>query len=54
MLTFSSTEDEAYYLKLEALWILTNLAYVGDEDTMRILASDLDPAELAAVTKADL
>ena len=54
MLTFSSTEEEAYYLKLEALWILTNLAYVDSEDTMRILASDLDPNELATVTKVDL
>jgi len=42
MLTFASAEEEAYYLKLEALWILTNLAMGGIEDIMRILESDLD------------
>jgi len=46
MLTFASAEEEAYYLKLEALWILTNLAIADLEDTMRILASDLDQTAL--------
>ena len=34
-----TTEEESYYLKLEALWILANLAYIELEETMCILAS---------------
>ena len=38
MLSFTSMEEEAYYLKIEALWLLTNLAYCEEIDAMRILA----------------
>ena len=34
-----SREEEAYYMKLEALWIIANLAYIELEPTMCILAS---------------
>ena len=35
-------EEEVYYMKLEALWILTNLAFTTRVNTMRLLASRLD------------
>jgi len=54
MLIFASDEEEAYYLKLEALWILTNLAMADLEGTMRILASDFDQTMLQNMTKTDL
>ena len=47
LLNFNSNEEEAYFMKLEALWILTNLACTDDDDeAMLILASDLDPTSL--------
>ena len=42
MLSFHSMEEEVYYLKLEALWILTNLAVTDTVSSMCLLASDLD------------
>ncbi len=50
MLSFTSMEEEAYYLKIEALWLLTNLAYCEEIDAMRILAGptskDMDLEDL--------
>ena len=42
MLSFQCMDEEVYYLKLEALWILTNLAVTDEESAMCLLASDLD------------
>lgn len=45
----SSTEEEEhmYHLKLEALWLLTNLAMTDDEDTMMlIMASSFEQGKL--------
>ena len=39
MLSYQSTGEEVYYLKLEALWILTNLAMSDSINVMKILAS---------------
>ena len=47
-------EEEVYYLKLEALWILTNLAVTDDESAMCLLASDLDQNQLQVFTKPEL
>ena len=46
----------SYYMQLEALWILTNLAVTEDVDNMRrILASSLcNPSALAQMTTEDL
>ncbi len=50
MLSFTSMEEEAYYLKIEALWLLTNLAYCEEIDAMKILAGvgsgDMDLEDL--------
>lgn len=46
LLAFNSTEEEVYFLKIEALWLLTNLAYCEEDTTMLILSGDLDPAYL--------
>ena len=44
-----------YYLQLEALWILTNLAVTEDADnSRRILASSLCISALAQMTPEDL
>lgn len=40
--------EEVYYLKLEALWILTNLAYTDEMNTMQILASSQSGGNLAS------
>ena len=40
--------EEVYYLKLEALWILTNLAYTDEMNTMRILASSQSGGNLVS------
>ena len=49
-------EEVSYYLQLEALWILTNLAVTEDADNLRrILASSLcNPSALAQMTTEDL
>ena len=49
-------EEVCYYMQLEALWILTNLAVTEDADNMRrILASSLcNPSALAQMTTEDL
>ena len=41
LLSFQSIDEEAYYMKIEALWILTNLAYTDKESTMRLFISSL-------------
>ena len=43
-MTLAGTVDieEVYYLKLEALWILTNLSYCEEEGVMRMLTSSFD------------
>lgn len=43
VLIFQSKDEEAYFMKIEALWILTNLAYADKENTMRLLVSSLEP-----------
>lgn len=48
-------EEVCYYLQLEALWILTNLAVTEDADnSRRILASSLCMSALAQMTPEDL
>ena len=42
MLSFNSSEEEVYYLKLEALWLLINLAYTQQMGSLLLLASNLD------------
>ena len=37
-----SPEEQSYYMKLEALWILQNLAYVGDNEMMNMFASTFE------------
>ena len=39
ILGYQSAEEETYFLKLEALWILINLAYVNEREMAIILAS---------------
>ena len=47
MLSFNnSTDEEAYFIKLEALWILFNLSYCDDKNTPLLLTSNLDLAHL--------
>ena len=36
-----STEEQFYYMKLEALWILQNLAFLGEEELLNMFSSTL-------------
>jgi len=50
ILRFASPDENVYFLKLEALWTLTNLAFFDDRNTMRIIFSSNEPAELDDAT----
>ena len=52
ILSFQSSEEEVYFLKLEALWIVTNLGFTDRVSTMRIFASSL--ADAHSMTEAEL
>ena len=39
ILSIESTDEIFYFLKVEALWILTNLAYVDNDDDLRLIFS---------------
>lgn len=54
MLSFSAPEEEVYYLKLEALWILQNLSCCFDKDIPLLLTSNLDVAYLQQVEDESL
>ena len=46
ILSTTAEDEELYYLKLEAIWLLTNLCLVEDDKMPLILASTLDSATL--------
>lgn len=46
ILLFASPDENVYYLKLEALWTLTNLSYFDEVNTMRIINSSVEPADI--------
>lgn len=47
ILAFSSPDEQCYFMRLEALWMLANLSVCDTESTMRLLLSTLDHHELA-------
>ena len=46
ILRFATSDELIYYLKLEAIWLLTNLAYFDDVNTNRILLSTVELTEI--------
>ena len=54
MLNFQSNEEEVYYLKMEALWLLNNMSYTTDEGTMLMLASCVEKDSLCLLSKSQL
>ena len=54
ILRFSTSDEIVYFLKLEALWLLSNLAYFDDVNTMRIVSSSLEPADIGRMDKNTL
>ena len=46
ILAFESATEQCYYMKLEALWTLSDLACFDSLNTMRLLSSSLDSRDL--------
>ena len=53
ILDFNSAEEEFYFLKLEAIWILINLSMCDTEEAKLILLSEFNP-ELLNLSITDL
>ena len=46
ILGYQSVEEESYFMKLEALWALIDLAYVNEREVAIIFASSTQPVSL--------
>ena len=51
ILSFSSPDEQCYFMRLEALWTLNNLSVFDSDNTMRLLLSTIDHHELALGSK---